>query len=1379
MKAAPQPPQDQQTRLRRVGSSRASRPGRAARILLHAFGWTLYLILLLIGGLLWYVNSASFKHHIRTVVIAELEKSTGGRVDLQRFNWRLTHLEFEADNLTIHGLEGPGQIPYAHIDRLFVRLQILSFFRAKIGLNYLEADHPVVHLIVYPDGTTNQPKPKHPSNSDTKNEIFTLAIGRTVLDNGVAILNDRKIPFNLSASNLAAEVSYVPLGNHYTGTIHAEDIVTQRGADTPVHSVLDAVLDVGRNTANLLSLTLQSGPEGQKQKTVVRISGALNNFSHPAWQFTMKGAVDALEVRALTGLPGLEAGTAQVDVAGHGAGTQFLIDGTARLSGAGYHTGTVHITNLTADAVARVTQDQIDVTNIHARLATGGRLTGDMRIVNWQTPSPPQPGQPAPPSAPEQGAIHTQLAGFSLDSILATSAPPHYRHLGFDTSASGTANVAWKGSVSSLTGAVNVQLTPTHPPTPGEVPVTGVVNAEYVHRSGTVIIHDVDIHTPASQIQVSGGLGVYPVSGASSLNISFSTQDLSEFGPALTAFGLSTEPQASPVPAQLRGVADFHGTLTGSLQSPDFRGHLQATNFNLARSVTPAAVPGLSGLEFDSLTADAAYSAGSLSISAGTLVQGKTTIQISGEVRGRREAPKDLFADSSTLQATVQVSHADLSQWIALTGKSYPVSGTLELHAQAAGTIGDIDGTGHFILSGGSIDGEPYHLLTSELAFKGKNLSASHLVFTMDGGSISGAAGYNIATKAISLNLRGAGFELSHIRKLQNAQYPVGGVMDFQARGSGTLQNPSLQAGAHLENLRLAREFNGFVNLDAHTQDHALVAHLSSHLNTSTLNLTTQTQLTGNYPTRATLNISRFNIDPLLRTFSVSGIQGSSSIAGVVTVSGPLKEPKQLSGDLRLSDISVVLEGVPIHSDGPLHATLRNGVFTMDQVHITGQDTDLRTQGWIALFAQPRAIHGQASGSINMALAQTLDTDILSSGHVDFNLSAEGTTVNPDLSGKVKFTNVNVALEDYVNGLSHMNGELAFDQDRLDFKNVTAYSGGGLIQLGGFVTYHHGLYADLTASAKDVRIRYPEGITSTASAKLRFQGSQVSMILSGNVLLTGFSVSPNVDFASLASATTGVSLPPNPNSPSNRVRLDIRITSAPSLNFQNSFARLAGNVDLAIRGTLAQPTVLGRVTVTEGTATFNGEKFELQHGEIYFSNPVRIQPVIDVTATTNVEDYTITISLQGNTSKLTPTFRSEPPLSEQDIFSLLAMGRTQEEQQIYSTEQQQAGVNSTADALLGGALNSTLSNRIQKLFGGGSVRIDPTFVSGLGNATARITIEEPISKKATLTYATNVNSTAEQLIQGEWRFTPDISVLAVRDESGVFSLIFRLRRRYR
>ncbi len=753
-----------------------------------------------------------------------------------------------------------------------------------------------------------------------------------------------------------------------------------------------------------------------------------------------------------------------------------------------------------------------------------------------------------------------------------------------------------------------------------------------------VVIHAFDIHTPASQIQVTGALGVYPITRASSLNISLNTRDLSEFNPALAAFGLSAHGQPSPVPAQLHGVADFHGTVTGNLKYPDFRGHLQATDFSLAPSAAPAAAPGLSGLQFDRLTTDAAYTAGSLSVSAATLVQGKTTIRLLRRGPRPPRIPQRPLRRHFRHPRHLQVSHADLAQWIALTGKNLPVSGTLNLHAQVSGTIGDIDGTGHIILAGGSIDGEPYHLLTTEIAFKGKALSASHLVFTMDGGSVTGGGRLQprhpgghpricraaASTSAISANWR-------------TRQYPVSGSFSFQAQRQRHPARilPSRPARTSAT-CALAREFTGFVDLDAHTQGHALQARMTAHLNTSTLDLRSETQLTGNYPTRASLNIARFNIDPLLRTFSVSGIQGSSSIAGIVTVSGPLKEPKQLSGDLRLSELSVVLEGVPIRSDGPLHATLRNGIFTMDPLHITGQDTDLHTQGSIALFTSPRTIHGQASGSINMALAQTLDTDIVSSGHVDFNLSAEGSTVNPDLTGKVKFTNVNVALEDYVNGLSRMNGELVFDQDRLDFKNVTAYSGGGLIKLGGFVTYHHGLYADLTADAKDVHIRYPEGITSTASAKLRFQGSQASMVLSGHVLLTGFSVSPTVDLASLTSATSGVSLPPNPNSPSNRVRLDVHITSAPSLNFQNSFARLAGNVDLAIRGTLAQPTVLGRVTITEGTATFNGEKFELQHGEIYFSNPVRIQPVIDITATTDVEDYTITISLQGTTNQNDP-----------------------------------------------------------------------------------------------------------------------------------------------
>jgi translocation and assembly module TamB len=360
-----------------------------------------------------------------------------------------------------------------------------------------------------------------------------------------------------------------------------------------------------------------------------------------------------------------------------------------------------------------------------------------------------------------------------------------------------------------------------------------------------------------------------------------------------------------------------------------------------------------------------------------------------------------------------------------------------------------------------------------------------------------------------------------------------------------------------------------------------------------------------------------------------------------------------------------------------------------------------------------------------------------------------------------------------------MNGTLVFDQDRLTVQQLTAITGGGKLQLGGFITYRQGLYGDLTATGKDIRIRYPQGVSSMADAKLRLQGSENNLLLSGSILVTRFSISPNLDLAALKASSLGAPSIPDANAPSNHVRLDVHVTSAPSLNFQNSFAKLAGDVDLRVRGTIASPTLIGHINITDGSANFAGTNYQLQRGDIFFSNPIHIDPVIDLDATARVEDYDIDIGLHGNLSKLNLTYRSEPPLPQADVFALLALGRTQEEQQIYSQEQQAAGVNSTTDALLGGALNATVSNRVQKLFGVGSVKIDPNFVGNLGNSTARITVQEKIGRNATVTYATNVNSTAQQLIQGQLFLTPNISLVAQRDESGVFSLVLKIHQRRR
>jgi translocation and assembly module TamB len=109
----------------------------------------------------------------------------------------------------------------------------------------------------------------------------------------------------------------------------------------------------------------------------------------------------------------------------------------------------------------------------------------------------------------------------------------------------------------------------------------------------------------------------------------------------------------------------------------------------------------------------------------------------------------------------------------------------------------------------------------------------------------------------------------------------------------------------------------------------------------------------------------------------------------------------------------------------------------------------------------------------------------------------------------------------------------------------------------------------------------------------------------------------------------------------------------------------------------------------------------------------------------------------------------------------------------------QAGSDPTTNALLGGALNATVSNRVGKLFGGATVKIDPSFVGTLGNSAARITVTEPIAKQITLVFATNVNQSAQELIQVQYRLNQSNSIVATRDENGVFSVVYKLRKRYR
>jgi translocation and assembly module TamB len=1426
-----------------------------------AVGGLLVLVLVLFGTFACYSKTDDFNRRVGKEVVKVLEDATGGRVELGRITFDLWHLAVEADGLVIHGLEGPGEAPYISVDKALLRVQIFDFFThvtgsgvsSHIRLNYLSVEHPQVHLMVDKDGKTNQPVPKHPSTSKTSvtDTLLDLKAQEVVLSNGVVLLNNRAIPFNLAARDLDAEVHYLASTDRYGATVDLKNLRTKMGKQVEAQSTLHLAAELGRDAAELQRFEFTSGKSSKLEAT-----GSFKHFARPEWQVTVKGTVEATQVSVLADVDGLNAGTVDLDLNGHNCTTApavaqkhppfwrrshpkettvppakalppdpdcvagYLLVGTAKIHKAAYRNEYVRLHDVDGGATLHVTPTELLLTALTGYLPGGGSAAGELRIANWlgEVPSDdvaagspttkaalttantsakaigakaPMEGKVAVPKVATAHAYLTvTLARIPLRTILDVTAPENFGDLGFDTAVSGPVKVEWGGPAKSIADTVEVDGNLTFAPTGvkrrgalNDVPVTGQTLAHYSGSNETVRIQRISLQMPETNFEASGILGVNEGDPLTDLRVDLTVRDLSEYNQLLTTLDLEGNGKkgTAAIPVVLHGAMQFNGTAKGKIADLDVKGHLQATDAEFALGTTHVMM--------DSVVTDAEYSPNSgVVVASSTIKRGTAVLNVVGKIAprkvvSRRGVATYVWDDGMSLDAKAQLGNAQLVDVLQIAGQQgkVPLTGTVALNAHAVGTLRSLSGGGHLSLMNGVAYGEPYESAAADLTVQGKDLEASNVVLKLHGMQIAGNGGYNMGNERVHGHIEGHDILLSKFETVKKAKSDVDGVVNLVADANGALTQPGLKADIKLNGVTYQGQAIGEAAVEAHSQGDTVYFSANSALVEAKLDASGQTRLTGNYQTQAKMSVAGLDIGKPLAMFGPGTMKAQSLINGTATVSGPLKTPKGLSGEAEFSQVDVKLQGVELKAAEPLRIGLHDGVATLEQVHITGQDTDMRASGTGQLFGSEDPKGGKldvnARGNVSMALLHTFDPDIISTGKVEFTVAAGGHVTNPELTGKVQFDKVNVAMDGVPNGLSNMNGTLVFNDDRLQVQSLTATTGGGTLKIGGFIRYKNGLYADLTATGDVVRVRL-YGLSATANANLKLQGGPDSALLSGSILITRFGVGADVDFAAFGAAG-GVSAPPDPNSPANKIHLDVHVTSAPQLDFQNSYAKLAGTVDLQIRGSAAVPTVLGRIEINEGSATFAGTKYQLQRGEIYFTNPVRIDPIIDLDATAQVENYDITIGLHGTSTNLKPTYRSEPPLSESDVFALLALGRTQEEAQLYQERQVQQGTDPTTSALLGGALNATVSNRVEKLFGVGSVKIDPAFVGTLGGSSARITVQQQLSRQITATFATNVNTSAQQLIQVQYDLNHDNSIVVARDESGVFSIVYKLRKRYR
>jgi translocation and assembly module TamB len=1316
-------------------------------------------VLLLLGGLSWYATTDSFQTLVRRRLVAEMERITGGRVDLGAIHTIPFRFQVDIRDLTIHGREAVGEVPYAHVDRVVAHVKLISALESEFGFSSLVLDHPVVHLIFYPDGTTNQPAPKlklAPTKAPVE-QLFSLSISQFEARRGEFLWNDEKKPFDFMARDVSADMTYSVLHRRYDGNLLLGKIDTKFQNYRPVAWMAEAHFTLSRDSLEITSLTATSG------RSKLRASGQLENFREPHVVAKYDLALDLAEASAIARHTEIRRGVVQATGEGSWSPASFSSSGKLLAKNLDWRDESVGVRGVAFSSNYSVNQQRLALSQFQAKLL-GGELTGDAQVINWLNSRLAKPAR-LNASDEQQGNVRLRLKNLSAAEIAAALSSPSrpLQRLNLTGAASGNVDAKWRGSVRSAETEIALDVAAPASPSAGQLPINAHALTKYRAASGDLEVAEFRASTRTTQVRASGTL-----SATAALKLSVMTADLHEWQPVLVDLGYQQ------IPVVLQGHASFNGTATGKLSAIDFAGKLQSEDFDLQIPATSHSPK--KDVHFDSLVADVQLSPHAFAAHNGRLHHGESTIAFDlGAGLQQRQ-----FTDSSPITARVDVRNADVDEILALSGYDFPVTGMANLVVQIEGTKADPRGSGHIELSDAVIHGEPVQHLDSKLEFNRDQISLDDLHLAYYDAHVNGAGTYTLTTRAFRVNLTGDNFDLARIPQLQATRVAVDGRLDFSAQASGTLEQPVINAKISLRDLAFDHELAGDYTFEAVTQGSELHVRGQSQFKAAELNIDGTVQMRTDWPSTINLHFDHLDVDSVVRTYLKGRVTGHSAVAGDLQLRGPLRRPHELEVVGSLNDFFADVENIKVRNSGPISFTVANQFLRIQQVHLIGEGTDLTVGGTVRLDGE-RDLDLHAQGHANLQLIQSFDPEFTTSGEVAVDLGVGGTMLKPTTQGRLQITNGSIAYSDLPSALSAINGSAVFNQDRLQIETLTAHVGGGGVTFGGYATaYNRQLNFNLTLQTQDVRLRYPPGVSSMANAELRWSGTAAASVLSGDVTVTKLSVTPGFDFgASLARSAQSSALPQT-NPLLNRIRMDVHIVTTPELQMQTAVVRLSGDADLHLQGTLAKPVLLGRADVTEGEVYFNGTKYRMERGDVVFVNPVTTTPVLDLQASTHVRDYDITVNLNGGLDKLNLTYHSEPPLPVADIINLLALGQTQQQ----SAQLQQSGqspfAQQASSAILAEALNSAISNRARSLFGISHIRVDP---QGLNTETSpttsapAVTIEQQVKDNLTLTYTTNVSQTSQQIIQAEYNLTRNVSILALRDYNGVVSFEVRIRQR--
>lgn len=598
------------------------------------------------------------------------------------------------------------------------------------------------------------------------------------------------------------------------------------------------------------------------------------------------------------------------------------------------------------------------------------------------------------------------------------------------------------------------------------------------------------------------------------------------------------------------------------------------------------------------------------------------------------------------------------------------------------------------------IGNEDFDLLNFNVSAQQGNIQAENVKLSKGNSSLRVQGGIN-SQQIMDLAADGKNWRLEESNAVRGINTNIMGNLNYSAELKSSVRTPQVLIKGAITDTSLEEQDIPNSNFTVHIDKENVGGQLSL-FGDSVQGSFEIPFAKGHSPLTVKMKTTDWNYSNLLALVGGANLASEyeSSLSSSVDLHSANGDIFKASGKIHLETVHLKRGPLSFINEKPIDITIHDGVVTLNNFTLSGPENMIQVRGQ-NFTAENMNIAVNAKADLRLLQIFTPFLEDLG-GPLRVSTTLSGPYHKPQILGSADFSNTFLKLKGFPHPIEKLSGEVLFSQSKILVNDLKGQIAGGTLTGDGGVTINgiRDLPTSIRLNLENVTFNVPERVRSSGKAELLFSGRWFPFTLSGHYYVSNALVENEFNQGTAATDVRQSIYLPKVLRENNfePILLDLQINLDRNIIVRNSLIDGSVTGHLQVKGPPGAPLLFGKIsTEKQSKLIFKDKVFDIQNGVIQFNDPNEVNPDLYISASSRIAEYDVSLIAQGPSKNLNIRLSSVPPLNEQDIISLIALGVTSSnlDQNVQSRQQaEQLGVE------IGGAvLTKPINKQLESTLG--------------------------------------------------------------------------------